>query len=356
MSRGADLSQQLAEQVRAAYGAREPLAIEGGASKRFYTGDPRGTALAVTGHRGIVTHEPTELVITARAGTPLAEVEATLAAKGQMLPFEPPHFGESATLGGTIACGLSGPRRPYAGSARDFVLGTTIVNGKGEVLRFGGQVMKNVAGYDISRLMVGSLGTLGVILDVSLKVLPKPVCEVTLTYALSAAEAIRQINAWARQPVPLSAGYHHEGTLYIRLSGSEKGVRAAQSKLGGDALAEGDIFWRDLREHRLAFFQSGKPLWRLSLPPATAPLDLPGACLIDWGGAQRWLVGDAPGATITDAARRVGGYAVPFRNGPGALAAFALLEPATRALAAEIRRAFDPHNLFGSSLALKPAA
>jgi glycolate oxidase FAD binding subunit len=356
MAHDADLSQQLAEQVRAAYGAREPLAIEGSGSKRFYTGDLRGTALTVSGHRGIVTHEPTELVITARAGTPLTEIEAALAAKGQMLAFEPPHFGEAATLGGTIACGFSGPRRPYAGAARDFVLGATIINGKGEVLRFGGQVMKNVAGYDISRLMVGSLGTLGVILDVSLKVLPKPAREITLTYSMSVAEAIRQMNTWARQPVPLSAACHHNDTLYVRLSGSEKGVRAAQSKLGGDAMSDGDNFWRDLREQRLAFFQSSKPLWRLSLPPATSPLDLPGACLIDWGGAQRWLLSDAPAAAVTDAAKHAGGYAMPFRNGPGALTAFALLEPAARALAIEIRRAFDPHNLFGSAAALKPAA
>jgi glycolate oxidase FAD binding subunit len=164
------------------------------------------------------------------------------------------------------------------------------------------------------------------------------------------------MNAWARQPVPLSAACHHDGTLYIRLSGSEKGVGAAQSKLGGDALAEGQAFWRDLREHRLAFFQGGKPLWRLSLPPATAPLELPGACLIDWGGAQRWLVSDAPAAVITGAAKQVGGYAVPSRNGPGATAAFALLTPVVRTLATEIRRAFDPHNLFGSELTLKPAA
>ncbi len=356
MAGDGDWSQQLAEQVRTAYGAREPLAIEGGASKRFYTGDPRGTAVVVSSHRGIVTHEPTELVITARAGTRLAEVEAALAAAGQMLAFEPPHFGESATLGGTIACGLSGPRRPFAGSARDFVLGTTIINGKGEVLRFGGQVMKNVAGYDISRLMVGSLGTLGVILEVSLKVLPRPACEVTLSYSMSAAEAIRQMSVWARQPVPLSAACHHDGVLYVRLSGSEKGVRAAQSRLGGEPLADGDGFWRDLREQRLAFFQGSKPLWRLSLPAATAPLDLPGAWLIDWGGAQRWLRSDAPAATITGAAQRVGGYAVVFRNGPGAAAAFALLDPAVRALMTEMRRAFDPHNLFGAALSLNPAA
>jgi glycolate oxidase FAD binding subunit len=273
-----------------------------------------------------------------------------------MLPFEPPHFGEAATLGGTIACGFSGPRRPYAGSARDFVLGTTIINGKGEVLRFGGQVMKNVAGYDVSRLMVGSLGTLGAILDVSLKVLPKPAHDVTLAYALDTTAAIRQMTSWARQPIPLSAACHYEGRLYIRLSGSDKGVRAAATRLGGDTLSDGDALWRALREHALPFFHTNQPLWRLSLPPAASPLNLPGACLVDWGGAQRWLVSDAPASTITQAAQRAGGYAVAFRNGPGAAAAFALLDPATRTLTNDIRRAFDPHNLFGAPLALKPAA
>ncbi len=356
MGHDADLSQPLAEQVRAAYGARTPLAIEGSGSKRFYTGDLRGTALAVTGHCGIVTHEPTELVVTARAGTRLADIEAALAAHGQMLAFEPPHFGAAATLGGTLACGLSGPRRPYAGSARDFVLGTTIINGKGEVLRFGGQVMKNVAGYDIARLMVGSLGTLGVILEASLKVLPRPAREVTLTYALDAAAAIRQMTQWGRAPLPLSAACHYGDTLYIRLSGTDKGVQAAAARLGGDALRDGDAFWRDLREHRLPFFHSDQPLWRLSLPPASAPLDLPGTCLIDWGGAQRWLLTDAPAATIIAAATRAGGYAVTFRNGPGAAARFARLDPAVRALMSEIRRAFDPHELFGAALSLNPAA
>src|SRR3990172_8477065 len=190
MTNNADISQKLADAVREAAANHALLAIQGNGTKAFYTGALSGTPLDVTGHRGIVSYEPTELVITARAGTPLAEIEAALAERGQMLGFEPPYFGEAATLGGTIACGFSGPRRPYAGAARDFVLGTKIVNGKGEILKFGGEVMKNVAGYDVSRLMVGALGTLGVLLEISLKVLPKPAREITLGFATTVDKAI----------------------------------------------------------------------------------------------------------------------------------------------------------------------
>jgi len=202
-----DMEPALQEAVRAAFAAGTALAIRGGGSKRFLTGEIQGTTLALAGHRGIVSYEPTELVITARAGTPLGEIEAALAERNQMLAFEPPHYGPTATLGGTIACNLSGPRRPYAGSARDFVLGTKIINGRGEVLKFGGQVMKNVAGFDVARLMAGSRGTLGVLLAISLKVLPKPAREITLRFETSAEEAIRRMNAWpagrcrSRRPV-----------------------------------------------------------------------------------------------------------------------------------------------------------
>jgi glycolate oxidase FAD binding subunit len=353
-----DISRQLAETVKQAAAQRLPLAIRGSGSKRFLTGEPAGTPLDAAGHRGIVAYEPTELVLTARAGTPLAEIEALLAQHNQMLGFEPPYFGEAATLGGTIACNLSGPRRPYAGAARDFVLGITILNGTGEVLHFGGRVMKNVAGYDIARLMVGSLGTLGVILAVSLKVLPKPACELTLGFELGAAEALAYLMRWGREPLPLSAACHFSGTLYVRLSGTDKGVQAAAGRLGGERVPGGDALWRDLREQQLPFFRDHRPLWRLSLPPASAPLDLPGGWLIDWGGAQRWLTSDAPAVAVREAARRQGGYAVPFRNGPQdtATATFALLDPALRALQARLQRAFDPCGIFGTGWSLEAAA
>jgi len=347
MGRDADFSNELAERVR---GARTPLAIAGNGTKRFYTGMPLGELLDVTGHRGVVEHEPTELVITARAGTPLAEVESVLAAKGQMLAFEPPHFGDSATLGGAIACGFSGPRRPYAGSARDFVLGTRIINGKGELLKFGGKVMKNVAGYDVARLMTGSLGTLGVILDVSLKVLPRPASELTLAFDMNAADALVAMNAWAGQPLPLSAAAHGGETFTVRLSGAETAVRAAHKKLGGEIVKNGELFWDEIREHRRVFFRGAEPLWRLSLPPATAPLDLPGKWLIDWGGAQRWLVSEAPETTIRSVAAKAGGHATLFRNGPPfARAALMRLDPVTRELQARIQQAFDPRGLFGDA-------
>ena len=375
-----DQSAELAERVRAARGI---LAITGSGSKRFYTGTPAGEALDVSSHRGIVEYEPTELVITARAGTPLAEIEAALAARGQMLAFEPPHFdaaaGQShkrgsrdsvssmngtvasrsasasesaspretgATLGGTIACGFSGPRRPYAGSARDFVLGTRIINGRGEALRFGGKVMKNVAGYDVARLMTGSLGTLGVILEVSLKVLPKPATEMTLGFDVSAADAIASMNRWAGQPLPLSAAAHSGETLHVRLSGAESAVRAAHARLGGEVIDHGERYWEELREHRRVFFQTDEPLWRLSVPPATAPLDLPGKWLIDWGGAQRWLVSSAPPATIRAAAAAAGGYATAFRNGLAGRDSLVVYDPVARALQRRIQQALDPAGRF----------
>jgi len=341
-----DISTLLAEKVREAAARQSSLAIRGSGSKRFLTGQPEGTALDVTPHRGIVSYEPTELVITARAGTPLAEIEAALAEKNQMLAFEPPHFGPGATLGGTLACGLSGPRRPYAGSARDFVLGTRIINGRGEILKFGGQVMKNVAGYDLSRLMVGARGTLGVILEASLKVLPKPAREITLTFEMGMDEAIEKMNAWAGRPLPLSAAAHSGETLYIRLSGSEAAVRAAHGRLGGEPLEKSATFWEELREHRRAFFQNDKPLWRLSVPAATPPIKLPGKWLLDWSGAQRWLKSDAAAADIVQAAQRFGGHARRYRHE----SAPAPLPAALRTLNAAVKSAMDPHRILNPAI------
>ena len=347
----ADIEQTLQEAVRAAFAAGTPLAICGSGTKRFYTGAATGAPLAVTGHRGIVSYEPTELVITARAGTPLAEIEAALAEKNQMLGFEPPHFGPTATLGGTIACNLSGPRRPYAGSARDFVLGTRIINGKGEVLKFGGQVMKNVAGYDVSRLMAGSYGTLGVLLEVSLKVLPKPAHEITLTFQTGADEAIRRMNTWAGQPLPLSAACHLGDTLYVRLSGTDKGVRAAHIKLGGEHDTRGTAFWQELREHQLLFFAGEVPLWRLSMPSAAPLLNLPGKWLLDWGGAQRWLRTSATEADTRRAVEAAGGHAIVFRNAERPNPA-CLSTPAMSRLARDLKLAFDPSSIFNPTLGL----
>ena len=346
MKQDNNISQQLAEAVKAAARKRTLLAIAGSGTKRFYAGKIDGEKLDVTGHRGVVAYEPTELVITARAGTPLAEVETTLAEKGQMLGFEPPYFGDTATLGGTIACGFSGPRRPYAGSARDFVLGAKIINGKGEILNFGGQVMKNVAGYDVSRLMVGARGTLGVLLEISLKVLPKPAKEITLCFEMPVTKAITTMNTWAGQPLPLSAACHLGDILYIRLSGTELGIRAAHAKLGGVVVDKGDGFWHKLREHQHIFYHGREPLWRLSVPPATPPIELPGKWLVDWGGAQRWLRSDASATDIHRQAEQVGGHATLFRDAKQDGATFPPQLPAQLALLHQnLRKAFDPHGV-----------
>ena len=341
-----DISTQLAETVKNAAATHTSLAVTGSGSKRFYIGPIEGAPLDITGHRGVVSYEPTELVITARAGTPLAEIEDALAKQNQMLGFEPPCFGETATLGGTIACGLSGPRRPYAGAARDFVLGTKIINGRGEILKFGGQVMKNVAGYDVSRLMVGAHGTLGALLEISLKVLPKPAKEITLTFQMPANQAILAMNTWAGQPLPLSAACHVSDTLYIRLSGTESGVRAARTKLGGEVTANGETFWHPLREHKHNFFQDGAALWRLSVPPATPPVDIPGQWLMDWGGAQLWLKSDVPAEAIRATTEKAGGHASLFRDSRQGRGNHAVLPPELLSLHRQLRQAFDPNGVF----------
>jgi glycolate oxidase FAD binding subunit len=349
--RDQDCAKDISATVMAAAAAHTPLAIRGSGSKHFLTGDIDGAALDVTAHRGIVNYEPSELVLTARAGTPLTEIEAALSAHNQMLAFEPPHYGPAATLGGTIACNLSGPRRPYCGAARDFVLGTRIINGKGEILKFGGQVMKNVAGYDVSRLMAGSYGTLGVLLDVSLKVLPKPAQEITLMFELRADEAIRKMNTWAGQPLPLSAACHLGETLYVRLSGTETGVHAARVKLGGEHDAGGAAFWQDLREHQLLFFAGDAQHWRLSVPAAAPLLNLPGKWLLDWGGAQRWLRTNVNEIDIHNAVEVAGGHALRFRNTerPKLLRQSSVV--AAR-LVHDLRRAFDPFAIFNPTLSL----
>lgn len=344
-----DCAKDISGAIVAAVAARTPLAIHGSGSKCFLTGDIAGAALDVTKHRGIVSYEPTELVLTARTGTPLSEIESALGEKNQMLAFEPPHFGPKATLGGTIACNLSGPRRPFCGSARDFVLGTRIINGRGEILKFGGQVMKNVAGYDVARLMAGSYGTLGVLLDISLKVLPIPAREITLRFEMGADDAIRTMNIWAGQPLPLSAACHVGDTLYVRLSGTDKSVRAAHIKLGGDHDARGAAFWHELREQQLLFFAGDAPLWRLSVPSAAPLLDLPGECLLDWGGALRWLRTSANMSDVQHAVEAAGGYARLFRNAGQPRP----LRPSTTVaalLASELRRAFDPFAIFNPTL------
>lgn len=345
-----NLIEQYSQAVLDAGRERRPLRILGSGSKAFYGRATQGDPLDATRYRGIVSYEPTELVLTARAGTPLAEIEAELAARRQMLPFEPPHFGSGATLGGCIAAGLSGPRRAYAGAARDYVLGVRMIDGKGDVLNFGGQVMKNVAGYDVSRLLTGSLGTLGLLLEVSLKVLPIPVEELSLRFVMAEREALETVNRWAAQPLSLSATCYHNGVLTVRLSGAAAAVRSVHSKLGGDIVADAEAFWRSVREQQHAFFQftGGKEqaLWRLSLPSTAAVLDLPGRQLVEWGGALRWLASDAPAAQIRQAASAVGGQATLFRSAAAGDEPFHPLSPTVLQLHRRLKQTFDPHGIF----------
>jgi glycolate oxidase FAD binding subunit len=337
-----DYSERLIAAVRDADAHHAALAIHGGNTKAFYGRATEGEPLNVSPHCGVVRYEPTELVITTRAGTLLSEVEDLLDQQGQMLPFEPPHFGTRATVGGCVAAGLSGPRRPYAGAVRDNLLGVEIINGKGERLKFGGEVMKNVAGYDLSRLMAGALGTLGVLLQVSFKVLPRPVSELTLSQAVDADRAIELMTGWARRPLPISATWHDGQLLYLRLAGGERGVKAAADAIGGDRVADGEHPWQAVREHTAPFFKDSGPLWRLSLPPATPMCRLPGACAREWSGALRWIKTDAPLAAVRSAAVAAGGHATLFRGGDAHGEPFQPLPTAMMTIHQHLKRALDP--------------
>jgi glycolate oxidase FAD binding subunit len=327
---------------------REPLRLRGGGSKDFYGGPPAGAVLDVSAHRGIVSYEPSELVVTARAGTSLAKLKSALAERGQWLAFEPPSFGAAATLGGAMAAGLSGPSRASYGALRDFVLGVKIMDGEGRELTFGGQVMKNVAGFDVSRLMAGSLGTLGLILEVSLKVLPLPVAQATLRFQLPQDQALETVNRWAGRPLPVTATSWEDGILAIRLAGAEAAVRTACETLGGERLPDSEAtdYWTALCDQRLPFFTGDAPLWRLSVPSITHPLDLPGPTLIEWGGAQRWLRGELKQAALQELARRVGGHATLFRGGDRAAGVFAPLPKTMAAIHRRLKDTFDPHGVF----------
>ena len=344
--------EQFREQVRAAARDGRALCIRGGGSKDWYGQQLDGDILDTRAYRGIVDYEPTELVITARCGTPLAEIEAALLEQRQMLAFEPPHFGAASTLGGAIAAGLSGPRRAGSGALRDFVLGARLLDGKGEVLGFGGQVMKNVAGYDVARLLAGSLGTLGVLLEVSVKVLPIPVAETTLRFALGEPDAIRMLNEWAGQPLPVSASCWHDGMLALRLSGARAAVDDAVRSLGGEVMPDCAAFWVGVREQRHAFFMRSldddAALWRLSLPSTAGPIAL-GSQLIEWGGAQRWLRAPGDAATaqhIRSVVAAAGGHATLFRGGDESVGVFQPLAPAIARIHARLKAGFDPANIF----------
>jgi glycolate oxidase FAD binding subunit len=339
----------LQQAVRSAVDTKTPLKIVGGNSKAFLGRESSGALLSTSRHQGVVNYHPSELVITARAGTLLSDIEQTLAEQGQMLAFEPPHFSDKATLGGAIASGLSGPRRPFTGSARDFVLGCKLINGKAEIVSFGGEVMKNVAGYDVSRLMVGAMGTLGVLLEISLKVLPLPVLELTKCFELNTADAIGKMTMLAAQSLPVSGLIYNNGILYVRLSGSEKAVKASADRIGGDAVMADHSFWQRLNEQHLDFFQNDMNLWRIVVPPAAAQLDLAGTWLYDWGGGQRWLKSEEPAQHVFSAAEKAQGHAVLFKSKDRSSDVFQPLSGKLQQLNRNIKQAFDPAGIFNPS-------
>jgi glycolate oxidase FAD binding subunit len=358
---------RLIDQVQTARAAKGRLRIVGGRTKEFYGNAPRGEALEVRPLAGISSYEPSELVVTVRGGTLLEDLEAALAERGQHLAFEPPRYVARGTVGGMVAAGLAGPARASAGAVRDHVLGATLVDGRGEVLSFGGQVMKNVAGYDFARTLAGSMGTLGVIAEVSLKVLPQPAATATMRFECDQAEALKRLNAWGGQPLPISASAWWSGMLVLRLSGAAAAVEAAQrafASQGGEPIDPplAVAFWRGLRDHGDEFFataakaidDAGTPLWRLSLPQTAAPLDLPGQTLIEWGGAQRWLSTDADASRVRAAATALGGHATRFRARDPRAGVFHPLTPVAERIQRALMDAFDPDRVFDRARLLNP--
>ncbi len=344
--------EQWRQQIAEARASGQALQIRGGGSKSFYGQTPIGSILDTRSYRGIVDYQPSELVVTVRAGTPLAELEQALAARRQMLPFEPPHFGP-ATIGGCVAAGLSGPRRMRSGGLRDFVLGAELLDGQGRQLSFGGQVMKNVAGYDVSRALAGSLGILGVITQVSLKVLPLPEQEQTRELFCSQEQALGLLRQWAALPLPVSATAWQEQILRIRLSGVSTAVAAAGRELGGDVLSEdtASSFWRQLREQQLPFFQyQDVPLWRVALPASAgvlAGISQPDSdVLLEWNGHQRWYRGEAPARDLRERISALGGEATLFRGGDKTTGVFNPPTTTLLTLHRRLKQVFDPHAVF----------
>lgn len=339
----ADRSAALIDQVREAIATRTALRIRGGDTKAFLGRPVKARSLDTRGHCGIVSYDPTELVVTVRAGTTLAELEGVLDDAGQMLPCESPAFGGDATVGGMVAAGLSGPRRPWAGAVRDFVLGCRVVTGQGKHLRFGGEVMKNVAGYDVSRLLAGSFGCLGLLTEVSLKVLPKPRAVLDTALEMSAGDMTRELARWRDAGLPVTGACHAGGVLHLRLEGGEGSIRAARAALGGEP---GDgSFWRALRERSLPFFSDPRPLWRVSVAVGAPLATLPGDALLDWGGAQRWIKTEASAAAVREMAAGLGGHATCFAPSPTNDPFHPLPDPLLR-LHQRLKAQLDPLSIF----------
>jgi glycolate oxidase FAD binding subunit len=334
----------LQERVKAAAADRRPLCISGGNSKRHLGREPEGEPLNMSAHAGVVDYQPSELVITVRAGTTVAELQKVLAGENQVLACEPPEFGGKATVGGTLACNLSGPSRPWLGSIRDHVLGVRIINGKGEHLRFGGEVMKNVAGYDVSRLMAGAMGTLGILTEVTLKVMPLPEAELTVHRAIAASDAVRAMNELSRSPLPLTGACWCDGEMYVRLAGPVSVITEAAGRIDGTLLSDDRGFWSGLREMDLPFFTGAEDLWCVSLR-STSEHFMPDAnWLIDWRGARRWLASRCDRESLDVCIRDADGEAWRIRG--GGTDVFPGRSEAYRNMLLRLKQALDPAGIF----------
>lgn len=343
-----DQSTALQSQVAQAAAKKQKLIIKGNGSKSFLGVINDAAELNISTHSGIISYEPTELVITARAGTTLKTLSRALAEYDQTLAFEPPAFGNNATLGGTIACAMAGPAKPYLGGVRDYILGCRVLNGRGQILKFGGEVMKNVAGYDVSRLMTGAMGTLGTLLDISVKILPATKHELTLVSTTQTEKAINEMQALAGTGLPVTASAYLNGVMYTRIAGSEAAVKAAADKLPGDKTDDND-FWQQLREHKLEFFNTNKPVWRISVPALTNPADIEGDWLYDWAGMQRWLITDTPADKIRSSIASVGGHATLFRADEELKRQAGVFHPLPTPLVKlhqRLKQEFDPDGIF----------
>ena len=336
-------------QVKTCIEENKSLSIVGGNSKSFYGNSITAETIKISGHSGIINYQPSELVITARAGTPLSEINEILAKNNQRLPFEPPKYGENATLGGTIACGFSGSARPFNGSARDAVLGCKIINGHGEILHFGGEVVKNVAGYDVSRLMTGALGTLGILLEISIKVLPVTPKQLTFTQEIQTEKLNETLNKLRRSTLPLSGVSFLENTLYIRLNGTENSLDSAKKILGTNILENDVSFWNDINEHTHDFFQQEKNLWQIFLPPATEYQPLIENSLIDWAGGLYWHFSDESPSEIRKLTKKLNGHAILFRQNEKNTIQENIFSPLHADMLffhKNIKNSFDPKNIF----------
>ncbi len=341
-----DISHSLIDQVKTAHAEKTALLIQAGQTKQHIIGrEVSGQILNITEHSGIIDYKPSELVLTARAGTTLAEIQGVLSEHKQILSFEPPLHGGAATLGGSLACNQSGPSRPWSGSIRDMVLGVRLINGLGQHLTFGGQVIKNVAGYDVARLQAGALGCLGVLTEISLKVLPKPESNITIVQEMSQSQAIDKMNALAGLPKPLSGSAWLDNRLHLRLSGEHKAISQAAKQWGGEQLDSQDSFWHDLTEHKLSLLTKDEPLWRFSIRQTAQQLMPEVETILDWSGAQRWISGAFGFEDMQKIATRAGGHVCLFKGGDRAGETRQSLSAVEQKLQANLKLSFDPHRI-----------